>query len=83
MEDGDPITHVSHDADDGAWQFHGPKVWNVKDAKGGEEDRMRKKTTSAGEILFLPVYADNLRHQAELNQTRGGVALGPFANYND
>jgi hypothetical protein len=53
--DGRPILHVSHDADDGAWQFHHGGTYELKDARVVGLGEIVKRDPTVRELADLPL----------------------------
>lgn len=55
LEDGNAITYVTHDADDGAWQFHGAnETGDLDDARLVALSAMYRLDPSIGSLADLP-----------------------------
>ena len=56
LEDGSVITYVTHDADDGAWQFHGAnETDNLDDARLVALSAIYQLDRSIGSLADLPL----------------------------
>lgn len=55
MRDGRPILWVSHDAEDGAWQFHSGEAVEVADAMLVSLRSVFRLDPSIGELADLPL----------------------------
>jgi hypothetical protein len=55
IEGKDWIRYVTHDSDDGAWQFHGTKQTNEEDAKLVALSNITEKDPSIFELVDLPL----------------------------
>ena len=55
IKDGHTIVHVSHDADDGAWQFHGGPTYELKDAMAVGLKTIVDLDPTVSELADLPL----------------------------
>jgi hypothetical protein len=55
IEEGKPILHVTHDQDDGAWEFHTRKTVQVSEAKIVALDEIIVRDPSIVELADLPL----------------------------
>jgi hypothetical protein len=55
MRDGEPILRVSHDADDGAWQFHYGGPVSTKDAMIVALEEVLKIDPTIASLANLPL----------------------------
>lgn len=52
---GNPILYVSHDRDDGGWQFHTGEALNINDAKLVSLQQIIKLDSSVKDLADLPL----------------------------
>jgi hypothetical protein len=55
MKDGQPILHVTHDSDDGGWQFLGWDTPRVEDAMVVAFSEVIRRDSSLKELADLPL----------------------------
>jgi hypothetical protein len=65
IEEGQPILHVSHDADDGGWQFLDGGVPQAADARVVSLAHMFQSDPTIGQLADLPVGWVAWREQPE------------------
>ena len=70
---GDWIAYVSHDEDDGGWQFHGPEAITVDDAAVVALGTLLAKDPSIAQLSDLP----------EGWQASRGTRDGPWERFQD